>query len=156
MKLRVSDIVIPLLIVATALLGSAFTATGMSWYRTIDVPSWTPGGGVISMVWTAIFILCGLSGILFWRKSPRDNNFKYFIYFGLINLLLNAGWSFLFFNQQSIVFALVEMAALFATIIGLMIIMGRVSIVTAALLSPYALWVLFATYLTYTILDLNP
>lgn len=70
-------VVIPLIAILTALLGSMFTLRGVSgWYTTLNLPSFTPPGDVIGIVWTILYILAALSAIVVWRKlSTPDVDF---------------------------------------------------------------------------------
>lgn len=156
MKLKLNYVVIPLITIITAVVGSSFTSSGMGWYRTINLPTWTPEGGVIGMVWTVIFILSTISALLVWNKIPHKNKrFSLIVAVFILNSVLNVFWSDLFFNLHLIGLAVLEAAALGLSVIALIILIYPFSRLAAWLLVPYALWVTFATYLTYSIYLLN-
>lgn len=145
----------PLWFFLVALVGSAITSAGMGWYETITLPSWTPPGGVIGIVWTTIFILSALSGILFSKWSSDGVERLYVVFLFIVNGLLNVLWSFLFFGLHFIDVAVFEAALLGFSVVLLMFAMYRTSRVAMLLLLPYGLWVSFATYLTYVVWTLN-
>jgi len=68
---------------------------------------------------------------------------------------LNVFWSYLFFNQHQILASIIEMIILDTTVIVLILLLWPISKLASYLLMPYAVWVAFATYLTYQILLLN-
>lgn len=155
MKNKLYLIVIPLITIAIASLGSLITAGGMAWYGTLKFLSIAPPGGFIGAVWTVIFILATISAILFWRKrsdNPADNAV---VVLFLLNAILNILWSVIFFGLYLIGFSIIEMILLNATTMALVILLWRRHLASAILLLPYVLWVSFATYLAMSIWKLN-
>ncbi len=141
--------------IATGAIGSLFTTDALtSWYLTINLPSWTPSGGVIGIVWTILYILIAIAGILAWNSVKKKDRRRVFTLFGL-QLILNALWSYLFFSAHQIGAAFVEMLGLELAIITLIVAVKKYSTTAAWLLLPYALWVAFATYLTFSVWRLN-
>jgi len=157
MKLKPNYFIIPLITIATALLGSLLTNIGMSWYdATLIRPELTPPKIAFPIAWTTIFILTALSALIFWNKSGKKVKMKKWIsIIFLINAILNILWTFLFFYSQAIEAALVEMIFLEATVLTLIFLIWKISKTAACLLLPYFIWVGFATYLTYEIVRLN-
>ena len=72
-----------------------------------------------------------------------------------INLSLNIMWSLLFFRLQRPDFALYQVPFLWLSIAVLIALMWRYSRTSSLLLVPYLLWVSFAAYLNFTIVQLN-
>jgi benzodiazapine receptor len=155
MKIKLNYFAIPFLALFTALLGSAITSNGMSWYQTINLPDIAPPGVFIGLVWTVIFILSAISILFFWNKSPRDERFKVVVYVLILNIILNVFWSWLFFGQHEIGAAFFDAVALDIVTIGLMILIWPVSRFSSLLFLPYVVWVAFASYLNYLIWILN-
>jgi len=154
-NMKLNYIIIPLIVFLVAFAGSLITSGGMDWYKTINLPAWTPLGSVIGAVWTTIFILSAISALIVWNRFPRGRRFSWvFIIFG-INALLNIFWSYLFFGKNLLDFAFWEAGFLFISVVLLIILIRPVSRLAAILLYPYAIWGAFATYLTYTVWMLN-
>lgn len=153
--MRLNYIIIPAITLATALLGGKLTGGGMSWYRTIKLPSWTPPGSVIGAVWTFLFILATISALLVWNGSAHDNRFGLIIAIFIVNAILNISWSWLFFSQHLLGSAIFEAILLGLSVIILIILIWPRSIWAGGLLVPYALWVAFASFLTYKVWSLN-
>ena len=141
--------------VAVGALSGLFTVTGEgSWYRTINKPSWNPPGWIFGPVWTTLYILMGIAFYQVWRLPESKAGRTAILLFG-IQLILNFFWSFIFFNQHQIGWALVEIIAMWIMILLTIFVFAKVNTVAAWLLVPYISWVSFAAILNYTIWRLN-
>ncbi|TSC84812.1 MAG: translocator protein [Parcubacteria group bacterium Gr01-1014_13] len=154
MSFKPNHIVIPLITVATISVGSLVTSAGMNWYKTLNLPAFTPSGSFIGTVWTILFILATISALIAWNKAWGKRKTAIGAAF-VLNILLNVGWSSLFFGLHFIGPAIYEAALLGLSVLLLIILIWRVSKPASWLLVPYLAWVLFATFLTYTIWSLN-
>jgi tryptophan-rich sensory protein len=133
-----------------------FTATGTgSWYQTINKPSWNPPNWIFGPVWTTLYILMGIALFLVWKSGALAPLKKAAITFFAIQMALNFFWSFIFFNQHQIGWALAEIIALWLMILLSIFAFARVNNTAAWLLVPYISWVSFAAILNYTIWKLN-
>ncbi len=151
-KLAVSIIVV----LAIGFFGSFFTASSVdSWYQTINKPSFNPPNSIFGPVWTILYIMIGISLYLVWN-SNADKKLKrktYYI-FGA-QLFLNFLWSILFFGNNLISLAFVEILLLWIAILLNIIFAYKISKTAGILLIPYLLWVSFASFLNYSIMVLN-
>lgn len=146
-------LVIPLAIGA---LGSLLTMESVkTWYTTLNKPSFNPPNQIFGPVWSTLYVLMGISSYLVWkeRKTFTGYNLAVGLYFS--QLILNLMWSFLFFYQHQIGFALAEIIVLLIAIITTALVFYKVNKVAGLLFIPYILWVSFASYLTYSIFILN-
>ncbi|MEK7499199.1 MAG: TspO/MBR family protein [Patescibacteria group bacterium] len=149
-------IIIIFLTCAVSVLGSAFTGPEIqTWYAQLNLPSWTPPGGTIGIVWTIIFILTAMSAILVWNRAQQYKYISWIGFLFFLNGILNVFWSFLFFNQHAIGLSVIEMLILNASTIALIVLIVPVNRFAAMLLFPYVAWVSFATYLAYSVWKLN-
>ncbi len=153
--MKLNYIVIPLITFFVAFFGSLLTNNGIDWYKTIKLPSFTPPGFVIGNVWTVIFILSTVSVLIVWNSFPRDQTFWLIISLFLVNAVLNVFWSYLFFTLHSIDAAIFGASLLGISVFLLIFLIWPFSRLAGGLLIPYALWVVFATYLNYRIFVLN-
>ena len=143
-----------LAVLVTALLSGRFTAMGIGpWYDGLAKPSWTPPGTVIGAVWTVLYVLIAVASAVVWSRSPEPP--RAYAAMLLVNLVLNAGWCWLFFAEGRPGAALVEIGVLWLTCVALAALAWRVSAPAAAMLAPYAAWVAFAAYLNGTIVKLG-
>lgn len=155
LKMKTHYLFIPSAVVLVSFLGSLATGRGMEWYKTINLPSWTPPGSIIGTVWTIIFILTAFSAIFFWNRHPRGHNFRTIIALFAINAVLNISWSFLFFGLHQMFWAGVEAIFLWLSVLLLILHLRPFVNLSAALLYPYLAWTAFAAYLTFKVWSLN-
>ncbi|RYZ62125.1 MAG: tryptophan-rich sensory protein [Chitinophagaceae bacterium] len=142
--------------VAVGAIAGFFTATGSnSWYQTIEKPSWQPPGWLFGPVWTTLYILMGIALYLVWKSNASPKVKRMAITLWVIQLVFNFFWSFIFFSQHQIDWALAEILVLWFFILLTIIYFARISKLAAWLLVPYISWVSFASLLTYTIYKLN-
>lgn len=160
--MKLNYFVIPLITIIVASVGGAITDSGLNWYRTINLPSWTPTGSSIGLVWTIIFILTTISALIIFNPSKKLGASKLYkrtknliMLFFILNALLNVFWSYLFFGQHLIGFAIIDAILLEASVLALIVLIQPLSFFASFLLAPYAVWVIFATYLTFAVSILN-
>jgi len=154
--MKLNYLLIPLVTLAVAVGGSVLTSAGVSgWYKTIKLPAWTPPGSVIGLVWTAIFALTAAAAFLVWNGSGAKPRLGLIAVVFLLNAALNVLWSLLFFRLHFMFAAGWEAALLDLTVIALIVLCWPISRLAAVLLMPYAGWAAFATYLTFTVWNLN-
>jgi len=139
-------------VAATAGLGARATTPALSsrWYRRLDKPSWQPPGPVFGPVWTVIYALTAASMMTVRRNGPDEAQRPLFVLFGS-NLALNLAWTLIFFRGRSPLAAGIEILVLEGATVALIVRAWPVSRLAALLLVPYALWLAFATALTWAI-----
>ena len=148
-------IVIALLLAATiAVVGATITDIG-PWYRGLAQPRWAPPEAAYGIAWTAIYALSALAGVTGWLAMERWRDREWLIGLFALNGFLNILWSLLFFQLRRPDWALVEVLALWLSVLALILTIWRRSMTGAVLLVPYLLWVTFAGYLNMTIVRLN-
>ena len=151
LKLIVS-LILPLAIGAIA---GIFTMDAIpGWYETLNQPSFNPPNQVFGPVWTTLYLLMGFSLFLIWKQSANKGRNRAILVF-MIQLILNFGWSFLFFYFHQIGLALVEIVLLWLSIISMILLFYRIKPLAAYINIPYLLWVTFATILNAAYYFLN-
>jgi translocator protein len=157
MKLKSNYFFIAAAVLAVAAVGTLFTTPNIpTWYATLTLPSFAPPGQVIGLVWTFLYVLIAASIILFWNRVPHgDSAFRPVLSILIVNGILNAGWSYVFFSLHQVGFAIFVSAFMALTIYGLIYLLWKPLRTAAYLLIPYAAWVTFATFLNYVIFTLN-
>lgn len=135
---------IGLCLLVGAAAGSVTGTSVGSWYLTLARPSGTPPNWVFGVVWTALYIMIGTAAWLVWRQPGHRQALRLWGW----QLLVNAAWTPAFFGLRSPALALVVIVPLLG-LIGLVArAFWRLSRPAALLLVPYALWSIYATYLT--------
>jgi len=153
--MKLNYILIPIYAFLVATIGGWLTNTGMDWYKTIKLPSFTPPGAIIGAVWTTIFILSAISALIVWNMALHNNRFWLIIGIFILNGIINVTWSLLFFNQHFLFTSIIDAAFIGVSVIALILLIWPLSRPASFLLFPYAGWVSFATYLNYLIWTLN-
>ncbi|MFZ1110575.1 MAG: TspO/MBR family protein [Rhodomicrobium sp.] len=136
-------------------LGALTTDLG-TWYKALNKPWWQPPDWLFGPAWTAIFALAALSAVYAWRSAPTKASRETILVLFLSNAFFNLFWSALFFRIQRPDWALIEVGALWASVLIPILVLSRYSKTAAWLLVPYISWVTFAGILNYTIVQLNP
>lgn len=141
---------------AISALGGAITAEPVkTWYPLLAKPALTPPDIAFPIVWTALYALMAIAAWRVWRAAGLSRARTALLLFAL-QLVLNLGWSWLFFGQQMIGWALAEIGLLWLAIAACIFTFAQHDRIAAWLLLPYLLWVSFASYLTFAIWQLNP
>ncbi len=135
-------------------LGGTITEIG-PWYQGLIKPSWQPPDWLFGPAWTLIFALAALSAATAWRDARSREDREWMIGLFALNGFLNILWSLLFFRMQRPDWALIEVFALWASILILILVLRRYSPLAAFLLVPYLAWVTFASALNWRIVELN-
>lgn len=137
--------------------GSTYSTPSIpTWYSGLHKPDLTPPSWVFAPIWTVLYILMGISLCLILQSGITKGEVFVGLLLFLLQLGLNIGWSYLFFGWHMIFFAFLCIIALWAFLLCTILQVSRFSIISAALLIPYLLWISFAAYLNYVILVLNP
>ena len=140
---------------AAAAAGGAVTSTSVGdWYQTLTKPSWTPPDWLFGPVWTALYFLMALSAWLVWRRGGWRASRVSLGLFGL-QLMLNVGWSAIFFGMRSPGFAFGEILILLLAIAATAVSFWGRSATAALLFTPYLAWTTFAALLNFAIWRMN-
>jgi tryptophan-rich sensory protein len=134
------------------LIGSIFTVPNIkTWYSGLNKPSFTPPNWIFAPVWTALYILMGISLFLILRKGLREKNIREAFMMFMVQLILNAGWSIVFFGTHSILGGFLVISVLWASILVTIILFYGISHLASIMLLPYLLWVSFASVLNFSL-----
>ena len=142
--------------VAVGAVSGFFTSSEIpGWYQTINKPTWNPPSWLFGPVWTTLYVMMGVALFLIWKSDASQSVKKTAIILFATQLVLNFFWSFIFFNQHQIGWAVVEIITMWIFILLTIFAFAPINKIAAWLLVPYISWVSFATILNYTIWQLN-
>ena len=134
--------------------GGALTEIG-PWYNHLRKPWWQPPGWLFAPAWTTIFALAAFAAVKSWDAASSNAEHALVVGLFAVNGVLNILWSFLFFKLQRPDWALVEVVALWLSILALIVGLATLSTRGSLAIVPYLLWVSFAAVLNRTIVRLN-
>ncbi|MBW6493811.1 MAG: tryptophan-rich sensory protein [Burkholderiaceae bacterium] len=144
-----------LLTFAAAAAGAFASASAGTFYQQLSRPDWSPPAWLFGPVWTVLYIMMAVAAWLVWRRHGfRRAGGALTIY--ILQLVINALWTWLFFVWHQGQLAFVEILILWALIVVTMAAFARQHALAALLLVPYLGWVSFACALTFVTWQSNP
>ena len=121
-------------------------------YNSLVKPPLSPPGFIFPIVWSIIYILMGISYLIF-----KNNNFytkkEDKVYY--TQLIVNLLWSIFFFVFKWRLFTIFWTILLLILVIYMIYLFYNKTKISAYLNIPYLLWLIFATYLTIGVYILN-
>jgi translocator protein len=136
---------------AAAIGGYATTRSLRTWYLALPKPSWNPPNAVFGPVWTVLYLAMAIAVWIVWRARDEHDVALAVACFAA-QLVLNVLWSVAFFGLRSPLAGLAVIVALWLAIVATIVAFSQISMLGAAILVPYLLWVTFATALNGAIL----
>ncbi|RME67698.1 MAG: tryptophan-rich sensory protein [Verrucomicrobia bacterium] len=137
--------------------GGVVTAAGLGdWYLGLTKPKWNPPQWVFGPVWTALYLLMALAVWRVWLVRSRVPAARAVVGMYFVQLVLNAGWTVLFFGLRMPGWALVDLVVLLLLLAWLQVYLWEVDQLAGALWVPYVVWVSFAGALNAAIWRMNP
>jgi tryptophan-rich sensory protein len=140
---------------AAAAIGAAASVNAATFYAAIDRPAWAPPAWLFGPVWTALYGLMAIAAWGVWNARGNENA-RPALKLYLVQLALNALWSWLFFAWNLGAGAFVGVVVLWGLILATLIMFWRVRPWAGALLLPYLAWVTFAAALNWSVWRANP
>jgi tryptophan-rich sensory protein len=124
-------------------------------YGQLAKPQWAPPASIFGPVWTVLYLLMAVAAWLVWRSRGFEGAPIALALF-LVQLVVNAFWSWLFFAWRQGLLALADIGVLLVLIVATIAAFWRIRPLAGALLLPYLAWVVYAAVLNYRVWQLNP
>lgn len=149
-KIQAKPLIVSLLIsLGTGALGAILTRGSMEQYNNLYKPPFSPPGWVFPVVWTILFILMGIAAYLVYISDAPEKWVGLKLYF--IQLLLNVGWSVIFFRLNAYQLAFAWLLLLWYIVFLTAKEFYKINPLAGKLMVPYLLWLTFAGYLNLAI-----
>ncbi|MBV6658673.1 MAG: tryptophan-rich sensory protein [Devosiaceae bacterium] len=126
-----------------------------AWYRTLSKPRWNPPDWVFPIAWTALYGMMAVAAWLVYEAAGFSGLGAAALVVWLVQLVLNALWSALFFGAKRMDWALWDVAALWLAIALTTVLFALIVPAAAWLMAPYLAWVTFAALLNLTLIRMN-
>ena len=140
---------------AAAFTGAAASAGSGRFYRSLLRPAWAPPPSLFGPVWAVLYLLMGIAAWIIWRDfGVRGAGSALWLF--LIQLALNALWTWIFFHWRLGALAFGEILLLDCFILATLVTFWRLRPVAGILLLPYLAWAAFASLLAYALWQRNP
>ena len=128
-------------------IGGWLTYIGLGdWYYSLNFPPFQPPAWLFTPAWVIVLSCLAIS---IWLVTAKVYENAHAVLLALAlyggQCVLNVGWSLLFFTMQRPDIALWELLALDVVLFAMIWIYGRITIMGALLILPYAAWLLLST-----------
>ena len=100
---------------SAAAIGGWASANAPGFYALLNKPAWAPPAAVFGPVWTVLYLLMAVAAWLVWQGRP-GTGIRRALSFYLVQLALNALWTWVFFAWRQGGWALVEIVVLWIMI----------------------------------------
>lgn len=140
--------------ISVAVIGGLMTDIG-PWYMSLKQPAWKPPDWAFGPVWTTIFALAAVAGVIGWRRAPSRATRETMLALFAANGFLNVLWSLLYFRLHRPDWSLCEVPLLWFSVLALIVLLWRFAKPAAWMLLPYLAWVTIAAALNWQTVKLN-
>jgi tryptophan-rich sensory protein len=151
MNRLVSLAVFLFLVIVTAAVAGQFV--GGDWYFTMSKPAWNPSAMLMASIWAVLYVLMAVSAWMVW-DSMRELARVALGWWGL-QLLLNIGWSWMFFGLHRIGWALAVISLWLLVVVIVIRTFRPVRQEASVLMMPLAAWLIFVWVLNFYQWHLN-
>ena len=140
--------ILPLLVVLASIIGSVANIyiNSDNWYEELIKSPLNPPSYIFGIIWPILYIIMGLVSFKIADKIA--------ILF-IMQLILNATWSWLFFYFHAPIIALIDIGILIYLNQKILMIIKDESLALFYLYLPYLVWLAFAAFLNASIIWLN-
>ena len=153
MKLVASSIGVALVLIYVV--GSGlWVNTGDGWYRGLNQPAWQPPDFIFGIIWPYNFIVLGFAAVIVSNRLSAALIATYLTVFA-ITVACALTWAFQFYRPHNLEAASTALTCVAVLTVVLVVIASRASLPLALALLPYQVWVLIASFLSWTYARLN-
>lgn len=133
----------------------AITNTGLDWYRSLNLPTWTPDQLLVAIIWLFLFLCMAASMSIFWGNATATDRTRsiFLLYLGSAGLVLL--WNYLFFGAHELTAAFIAAVLVGVSLLVLTASLWKLHRSSALLLGPFLIWMAAALVLSYQIIFLN-
>ncbi len=140
---------------AAAGVGAVASVGAAGFYAELARPAWAPPPWLFGPVWNVLYAMMAVAAWLMWRKAGFGGAMVASTLF-LVQLVVNALWSWLFFAWRLGGIAFADIVVLWILIAATITAFARTSKWAAVLLLPYLGWVSYAVALNLVVWRANP
>lgn len=155
MDFKFSAATIGILLVVIYAVGSGiWVSNSPGWYTSLNRPAWQPPDFVFGLIWPYNFIVIGLSAV-----QIANNQSKNVVIIWLTILALSIAfalnWAYQFYVPHNLTIASISLAMVALLTLPLTYFTLKTSLVYGLVFTPYQLWVITASLLSYSYSKLN-
>lgn len=123
-------------------------------YKNLKKPPFQPPSWLFAPVWMIIYLLLFVSLMLIINAPASPYKNYAYLAFG-IQMILNFSWMPVFYKERKICPAFIISVLLFLSILAMIIVYYKISIIASLLQIPYLLWSIYAAAINFYICEAN-
>jgi len=128
--------------------------TGDNWYRLLNQPSWQPPDFIFGLIWPYNFVILGFASVAVANKLSTANAIVYLSIFAL-SVAAALTWAYQFYRPHNLYAASIALAVVAILTLPMLFFIYQASVPLFFATTIYQLWVITATYLSFTYARLN-
>ena len=128
--------------------------TGDNWYRLLNQPSWQPPDFIFGLIWPYNFVILGFASVAVANKLSTTNAIIYLSIFAL-SVAAALTWAYQFYRPHNLYAASIALAVVAILTLPMLYFIYQASVPLFFATTIYQLWVITATYLSFTYARLN-
>ena len=128
--------------------------TGDNWYRSLNQPSWQPPDFIFGLIWPYNFVILGFASVAVANKLSTANAIVYLSIFAL-SVAAALTWAYQFYRPHNLYAASIALAVVAILTLPMLYFIYQASVPLFFATIVYQLWVITATYLSFTYARLN-
>jgi len=128
--------------------------TGDNWYRSLNQPPWQPPDFIFGLIWPYNFVILGFASVAVANKLSTTNAIIYLSIFAL-SVAAALTWAYQFYRPHNLYAASIALAVVAILTLPMLYFIYQASVPLFFATIVYQLWVITATYLSFTYARLN-
>jgi benzodiazapine receptor len=144
----------PIIVVALIVILGFAVKSNTEWYKSLNKASFNPPSWIFPVAWTILYVLIAIAWVRGNLFAPSTETKELITFLFTLNIILNLSWTFIFFGQHQILYALLVIVAMIITtcILIWLLAFDTVSLVFMVI---YVAWLVFALILNFVVWTKN-
>jgi benzodiazapine receptor len=141
---------------AAGAIGGVASVRAPDFYAALQKPVWAPPARAFGPVWTVLYLLMGIAAWFVWRAQGWSGSARIALTLFVVQLALNALWTWLFFVFHRGALAFADILLLFVVVVLTALLFTRIEPIAGILMVPYLIWLGVAMALNHAVWRDNP
>jgi len=133
---------------------SLWVNTRDNWYRSLNEPSWKPPDFIFGIIWPYNFVILGFAAVYVANRLSTTNALVYLSIFAL-SVACALTWAYQFYKPHNLVAASIALCLVALLTLPMLYFIYQASLPLFLATIPYQLWVITASYISFSYAKLN-
>ena len=133
---------------------SLWVNTRDNWYRSLNEPSWKPPDFIFGIIWPYNFVILGFAAVYVVNRLSTTNALVYLSIFAL-SVACALTWAYQFYKPHNLVAASIALCLVALLTLPMLYFIYQASLPLFLASIPYQLWVITASYISFSYAKLN-